>query len=98
MIPLMASLAYWTCLLAATSPDTPEGILDFLTRGGLLGGAILLIWMLLTDRLVSGSRHRRELAQRDEAIARLWQALDRSTGSLERVSGTFFPPAETRER
>lgn len=77
--------------LAGSTTSDPVGWLDFLTRGGLLGGALLIIWALLTDRLVSGSRHRQELAARDREID-LWKgAALRSVGALDRVSGAFFP-------
>lgn len=90
MLPLSASIA-WLSLLATSSSGDPSGWLDFLTRGGLLGGALLIIYALLTDRLVSGSRHRREIAARDREIE-LWRsAALRSSSSLERVSSVFFP-------
>lgn len=85
----------WLALLA-TSDSTPQGWLDFLTQGGLLGGALLIIYGLLTDRLVSGSRHRREIATREREIE-LWRtAAMRATGVSERVAGVFFPAQAER--
>lgn len=99
MLALLGS-AFWLSLLIAAGPSDPSsadptGWLDFLTRGGLLGGSLLVIYALLTDRLVSGSRHRREIAARDREIE-LWRsAALRSSSSLERVSSVFFPAAES---
>lgn len=90
MLPLSASMV-WISLLATSSSGDPQGWLDFLTRGGLLGGALLIIYALLTDRLVSGARHRREIQAREREIE-LWRAAAlRSTGVAERVSSVFFP-------
>lgn len=76
----------WLALWAAASPTEPEGWLDYLTRGGLLGGALLLIYALFTDRLVSGSRHRREIQSRDREIA-VWRAAAlRTAPALERIA------------
>lgn len=93
MLPLSAMVA-WISLLGSdpTAPD-PSGWADLLTRGGLLGGSLLIVYALLTDRLVSGARHRREIAARDREIE-LWRsAALRSSESLERVSSVFFPPS-----
>lgn len=94
MLPLLAS-ATWLGLLAVTPIDTatPAGWLDFVTRGGLLGGAMLIIWALLTDRLISGTRHRKELAARDREIAVWREAALKTDESLARVAGVFFPPS-----
>ena len=93
-----ASLLFWLGILAAnTPPDPPQDWLDFLTRGGLLGGALLIIYALLTDRLVSGSRHRREIAARDQEITIWRDAALRATGVSERISSVFFPAAGPRE-
>lgn len=90
MLPLSATIV-WVSLLATSASGDPSGWLDFLTRGGLLGGSLLIIYALLTDRLVSGSRHRAELAARDREIE-LWRsAALRSTGIAERVSTVLFP-------
>lgn len=80
---------YWLALLAATATTSPERWLGYLTRGGLLGGALLLIYALLTDRLVSGPRHRREILSRDREI-QVWRAAAlRSGDALERIADAF---------
>lgn len=36
-------------------PD-PSGLLDILSNAGLLGGTVILIWLLITERLIPRSR------------------------------------------
>lgn len=83
-------------LLLATSGE-PESWLDFLTRGGLLGGAVIAIYALLTEKVVPGSRYRRDINERDALIRRLTTALEKSSRGIERVAETFFPVPEEKQ-
>jgi hypothetical protein len=46
---------------------TMDQILDFLSKGGLLGGMLIIFWAGLTERWVWGWTYRRALIDRDTA-------------------------------
>lgn len=82
---MIASIVSW--ILAASSP--PVDWLDFLTRGGLLGGSLVVIYALLTDRLISGPRYRRELKTCEREVD-LWRsAALKAAGVSEQIAATL---------
>lgn len=52
----------------AQSADTPGDWTDFVTRGGLLGAAVLTVWAFYTGRVVTGAACNERLGERDERI------------------------------
>ena len=52
-------------------------LLEFLSSGGVLVGSLIVIWLLVTERLVPKSRIADAQKERDEAQKRLAEALTR---------------------
>lgn len=69
------------------TPEQAAGLnalFGLLTQGGLLMGAIIIIGLLYTDRVVAGKRLTKAEAQRDEALAG-WKAQSEATKEVTEV-------------
>ena len=73
-------------------PLTAATILDLLSRGGVLGAAAIMIWMLVTDRIQTKGRVQeikdgaaKEIAEKDKLIDRLDQRLGAIENALARM-------------
>ena len=53
------------------SPETLAFLTDLLSRGGLIVVGIILVWALLTDKIVSKGRLDEERRLRQEIMAKL---------------------------
>lgn len=57
------------------SPEAASTWLGFLLGpAGLTVGLVVFVWLLVTERLVSGAAHRRVITERNEALHLLRQA------------------------
>ena len=76
-------------LVAVTGLEEPTSWTDYLESAGLLGGSLLLVWALLTERLVPGRVYRRSIDEERErtaeALALLRQALGTTERSVEKM-------------
>lgn len=71
----------WTLSLLLSAED-PGSWLDLVSRGGLLGGALLIIWAFFTERIVPGAVYRRRI-QEERAITAKWEEI--AMVSLDRI-------------
>jgi hypothetical protein len=55
----------------ADAASDPTTIVNWASRVGSLGLALVFGWLFLTDRIVSGKTHQRVLAERDRVYALL---------------------------
>jgi hypothetical protein len=64
-----------------------DGIPPALLNGvGVATLLVVLFWMLAKEHLVTGPAHRRELADKDAQIGRLWETVDSLTESVRKYA------------
>ena len=79
-------------LLAQAEVDGVGSWVDILERAGLLGGAVLIIWAFLTERIVPGSAHKRMLAESEERYAKMRDVSNSALDRLERAVEALRKP------
>ena len=62
--------------------DIPPALLNGV---GVVSLLVVTYWLLITDRIVTGAAHRREITDKDEQIATLKQAVQVKDAQLEKV-------------
>jgi hypothetical protein len=69
-------------------------LLEFLSSGGVLVGSLIVIWLLVTERLVPKSRIADAQKERDEAQKKLADALARLEGMARQLEDVHRDLAE----
>lgn len=82
---LGTALGQLALILAQSEIEGVGSYVDVVERAGLLGGAILIIWAFLTERLVPGSAHRRMLAESEERYRNMRDITSATLDRLERA-------------
>lgn len=62
----------------------PAQLLDLISRGGALGSAAIVIWLLITEKIVPKSRL---TEQRDERLSGVQASRSSMEGALRRLDG-----------
>jgi hypothetical protein len=73
-------------LLSQAAPPVTDWS-EYLKEGGYVLGLLVALWLGYTDRIVTGTRYRRELAERDARILE-----ERQRGDQWKESALSAPP------
>jgi hypothetical protein len=73
--------------LLAQSPPSPDPLIDWLTRAGMVGVLAVAIVGFIRGWIVSGSEHKRVMDERDRAVELVYRQADLAARAVDAQVG-----------